>query len=194
MFLLTHTITFLSAGPKHRQLQAGAAHSPPHREGITHGTPVRKAAILLLSAAVLCLPTSTLSSGGLLSAGLPWARLLLSCALLLLQDAPSVQDTARTESHRQRRTPPPKLTSFPGRKSAGGRQTSGKGFLSKKGCAQPKPSLQCLCSSCENQASCRAAQFRGWEPNETSALERASAPYAAPGKGSHSSAGFPSTR
>lgn len=69
-----------------------------HAEGITHGTLVRKAAILL-SAALFCLPTRALSSSGLLSTGSPCARLLLSCILLLLQNAPSVQDAARTESH-----------------------------------------------------------------------------------------------
>lgn len=99
----------------------------PPPEGITHGTQVGQAAILLLSTALLCLPIGALSSSGLLSAGPPWARLLLSCALLLLQDAPSVQDAARTESHPQRPTPPLKQTSFPGRESARGRQTSGEG-------------------------------------------------------------------
>lgn len=73
----------------------------PAPKEITHGTGERNAAVLLLHATLLGLPRA-LCGQGLLRAGSPRARPVLSCALLLLQDAPSVQDAARTQPGHQR--------------------------------------------------------------------------------------------
>lgn len=84
----------------------------PAPKGITHGTGRRNVAVLLLHATLLGLPRA-LRGQGLLRAGSPRARPLLSCALLLLQDATSVQDTARTQpAIRDPRLPKSQLSSW----------------------------------------------------------------------------------
>lgn len=89
--------------PKSHPQLSQCPRAPPAPRGITHGTGGRNAAVLLLHATLLGLPRA-LRGRGLLCAWSPWARPLLSCALLLLQDAPSVQDTARTQPRHQRAT------------------------------------------------------------------------------------------
>lgn len=65
---------------------------------------------------------------------------------------PRLSKTLQEQNHTVRDpTPLPKPTSFPVGKVLVEDKCQGKGFLFKTGCAQPKPNLQCLCSSCETK-------------------------------------------